>query len=36
MPTELTIAVGGLFVMVAVIVGALTSMVLERTSPERS
>jgi tight adherence protein C len=35
MPTELTVAVGALFVMVAVIVGTIVSMVLERTSPER-
>lgn len=35
MPVDLTIALGALFVMVAVITGTVASMVLERTAPER-
>jgi len=35
MPMELTVAIGAVFVMVAVIVGALTSLVIERSAPER-
>jgi tight adherence protein C len=35
MPLDLTVAIGALFVMVAVITGAITSMVLERSAPER-
>jgi len=35
MPMELTVAIGAVFVMVAVIAGVLASLVLERTAPER-
>ena len=35
MPMEVTVAIGAVFVMVAVLVGSLALLVLERTAPER-